>query len=499
MRSRATQKRRRVFVAAFAVPAALLLYALVSIIGAIRQDDLDRSLLAAISTDGTPTAVALLNAGANANARRSAAPPRTILQILQDTLRGRQRILPSADGPSALSIAVCRNNVEAVRALLAHGATGVNELVNIVGFDSEPLSEPLLFCAVQHGDLGIAAALLDHGAPMRGPAGARPGVLTFAFGPLDGCDPTAAPAHYRRKLLAVRESVKLLLARGAGVNAFGSDGETALDLAARSDDPWLVDFLLARGAAPNRGTAHEGALNCALENGDIPMAQMLLRHGASIHTEALHHEPATISASGSRTLEFALKHGASVDEVKVFGKRDGETLLELDAIGGDLREMRLLMRYGANADFRDANGETPLMRAAEYSNPATLRLLLDHGARVNVHPTGGDTMRWSALMFAAAEGNDENVDCLLQHGANTEFVDEEGETALMLAVLNGNDAAVQDLLEGGAKIDAIDKHGQTALDYADGNTPVIALLKRWGARAGHARAGAGQEPEYTRY
>ena len=87
-------------------------------------------------------------------------------------------------------------------------------------------------------------------------------------------------------------------------------------------------------------------------------------------------------------------------------------------------------------------------------------------------------------MQAADDGMDLNIDCLLHHGADPNMVTVDKRTALMIAVENGNDAAVRDLLEAGANVNVRDKEGQSALDLADGNVPVIKLLKQYGAQAG---------------
>lgn len=49
------------------------------------------------------------------------------------------------------------------------------------------------------------------------------------------------------------DTVKMLIARGADINALGPEGETPLDLARRNGDTAVVDLLQKAGAKPGRG------------------------------------------------------------------------------------------------------------------------------------------------------------------------------------------------------------------------------------------------------
>jgi len=94
-----------------------------------------------------------------------------------------------------------------------------------------------------------------------------------------------------------------------------------------------------------------------------------------------------------------------------------------------------LLARGANAQGREALfGTTPLMRLfyAERDmtrvEPAAL-MLLAHGAQIDDRSAAGRT----ALMIAAANGNEPGVRWLLAHGADPQLVARNGDTALSLA------------------------------------------------------------------
>jgi ankyrin repeat protein len=74
-------------------------------------------------------------------------------------------------------------------------------------------------------------------------------------------------------------------------------------------------------------------------------------------------------------------------------------------------------------------------------------LLLDNGADVNIID---NNEKWSALMFAAAEGQVENVKILLKYGADWKLTDIDGDTAASFAAKNGHQQVAQ-IIEEHAK------------------------------------------------
>ncbi len=59
-----------------------------------------------------------------------------------------------------------------------------------------------------------------------------------------------------------------------------------------------------------------------------------------------------------------------------------------------------------------------------------MRLLLEHKAKVDLRDNGE---HWTALMFAAAEGQADVVQLLLAHHANPSLKDIDGDTAAVFA------------------------------------------------------------------
>ncbi len=91
----------------------------------------------------------------------------------------------------------------------------------------------------------------------------------------------------------------------------------------------------------------------------------------------------------------------------------GQALLQATE-AGDLAQMQVLLKQGADVRARNAQGWTPLHIAAAGGDPAVVRLLLQHGAEVNAQSNVGIT----PLDNATARGGRQAVlDLLLAHGA----------------------------------------------------------------------------------
>ena len=99
-----------------------------------------------------------------------------------------------------------------------------------------------------------------------------------------------------------------------------------------------------------------------------------------------------------------------------------------------------------NPDERDAAGRTLLMRAAKNGNEWELNILLNSGADVNLTDDDG----WTALMYAVRYSEAlECVDALLDAGADVTRKNNYGASALVLAACyNGNPQILNKLLTG---------------------------------------------------
>ncbi|CCX11906.1 Similar to Putative ankyrin repeat protein MM_0045; acc. no. Q8Q0U0 [Pyronema omphalodes CBS 100304] len=103
----------------------------------------------------------------------------------------------------------------------------------------------------------------------------------------------------------------------------------------------------------------------------------------------------------------------------------GKGVLSFAVESGDEAVVRIIIEKGADIEAKNNSGETPLSYAArvEYVTPV-VKLLLDKGAEVNSPSCIGKT----PLMLAAEDGAEDNMQLLLERGADSEATDDIGHT-----------------------------------------------------------------------
>lgn len=76
-------------------------------------------------------------------------------------------------------------------------------------------------------------------------------------------------------------------------------------------------------------------------------------------------------------IPFLVKRGANINATTKLGN----TALHLTT---GFHSIHALMKYGADLEFKNNNGQTPLMYAIERYEVGTIRVLLDYGAKLSV-------------------------------------------------------------------------------------------------------------------
>jgi ankyrin repeat protein len=100
------------------------------------------------------------------------------------------------------------------------------------------------------------------------------------------------------------------------------------------------------------------------------------------------------------------------------------------AFNGNTSLCRALLGQGADADAKDQEGYSALLRAASGHHYTTVALFLTSGADVNGKSKNGET----ALMYGVCGGDSKLLKLLLKRGADVNARDNEGATPLMWAV-----------------------------------------------------------------
>nr|XP_058163180.1 E3 ubiquitin-protein ligase HACE1 isoform X3 [Dasypus novemcinctus] len=129
---------------------------------------------------------------------------------------------------------------------------------------------------------------------------------------------------------------------------------------------------------------------------------------------------------------------------------------------GSVECLVLLLKKGANPNYQDISGCTPLHLAARNGQKKCMSKLLEYSADVNICNNEGLT----AIHWLAVNGRTELLHDLVQHVSDVDVEDAMGQTALHVACQNGHKTTVQCLLDSGADINRPNVSGATPLYFA---------------------------------
>jgi ankyrin repeat protein len=285
------------------------------------------------------------------------------------------------------------------------------------------------------------------------------------------------------------EQIKLLIQKGADVNARDGERNTPLEYAIEEGNVEIIQLLIEAGADVNAGAP----LQAATYANSIETVRLLIERGADLNAgpwTALH---SAVWMGNSDIAELLIQKGADVDAKDERGMTPLHEAVRL----GIENMIELLIDNKANVNAKDNDGRTPLRLAAELTRENkkdVLELLLAAGARIDEGDEDGRT----ALHYAARFGDKDLAEYLIDKGADVSSKDKYGRTTLHLAAESADGDIVEQLLARGAKVDEKDiEAGFTALHYAArfGNKNAADSLIRKGANV-NAKDKEGHAPLY---
>lgn len=150
-------------------------------------------------------------------------------------------------------------------------------------------------------------------------------------------------------------------------------------------------------------------------------------------------------------VEYLIQKGADIN----LKDSEGKTAL-LWASSNSLPNAKILIANGAKVNIAANDGMTAFIQATlgVSSGKVSIELcdiLRKKGANINAALTKKSAMGWTALHYAAANGDAELVKYLVKYGANANKSTGEGSTPLFLAKLGNHEDLISILKKAGAK------------------------------------------------
>jgi ankyrin repeat protein len=248
-------------------------------------------------------------------------------------------------------------------AVLVQAAAAVGQIEVIP--DSELAPGAKFAVAIERGDLDEVRALLDAGLPAdtRIDYGEH-----FSYPLMKACWEGDAAI------------VRLLLERGADVDARSEDGGAAIFDAVSRERAEIVGILLAAGADPNVVNVYmQSPLSNAVAAAQVEIVEALLRAKAKQELPGLVLTPLVhaVFAGNGDMVRRLVRHGARIDHASEYG----QTALSSAITAGKPEMVALLIELGANVNQKAPDGATPLAMARDGDQEDVARMLIAAGAK----------------------------------------------------------------------------------------------------------------------
>ena len=304
--------------------------------------------------------------------------------------------------------------------------------------------------------------------------------------------------------------VKLLIDQGLLINL--------IPLAAKYKNIEIVKLLINKGMDVNepyqrtKSTITTALIEAAMVNGNIDVVKVLIDTGADINAvESYLNKTALLMAieySDNETIELLIKYKADINHIDNEGnapidiatrlnKTDIVNLLIKNGAPNDLAraikygvtdQVEYLLSKSKNIDALDSNGDTALTLAIKENNVNLVKMIINKGANINIISfINNYSDEYSPLMIASKNGNKEIVNLLIKNGANVNLLNSSSMSALMATTYDRHLITPEQievmkiLIDAGANPNLSIIENETTLDRVWGNDIASKLLINNGA------------------
>ena len=295
------------------------------------------------------------------------------------------------------------------------------------------------------------------------------------------------------------DEVRSLLQRGANVNGPGVNRCSRLSplhVACRNAEVEVVKVLLENGADVDVKTGWKSGktpLITACIYGRVDVIGALIQHHADVNLKDNGGTTPLLAAcmfGHEECVDALIQHHADVN----LGCAGDNTPLIM-ACGYPVIVQRLLDVNDIDINHTNTRSWTALHMAGHCGNVDVVKILLNH-KESNVNASG-TAYGHTPLFLACTNGHDEAAGALVQHHADVNIADNEGDTPLIAACSQGHRNIIQRLLDiSETDVNQSNKKSATALHMAclNGHADIVELLVNHKAVNVNAKASNGYTP-----
>ena len=346
------------------------------------------------------------------------------------------------DGDTCLHNTVRKHySQEVLLAIINHGAD-----VNV----TNKKNQTTLFLACEMGNTEAINILLNAGADTN-------------ISDVDGstCLYGAVRGHCSKEVL------QRIIDHGANLNTTNKTNQTALLLACAMNNMEAMNILLNAQTNPNKPDV----------NGDTCLHHVVREHCNKDTLWALINHKSDVNATNRKNLTVLMMAclTENVDAIDVLvsagaepnvTNRYGNTCLhESVRKRCSKKVLQTIIDHGADVNARNTKNRTALMTAFLHENVDAINVLLNAGADLNMSDIDIDKCLHNAVR---GDCRKDVLQEIIDHGADVNTSNENGQTALMTACQNMNACAVNVLLKAGVDPHVTDEYGNTCLHHAAG-------------------------------
>lgn len=320
---------------------------------------------------------------------------------------------------------------------------------DIDNYDNQPLLYEVLRCE----DLDLFDIMIDRGANVNAST-------------VDG-----EQAIHEASWRGWEDIAEILINKGADVNSRVDkgfyEGYTPLRFAVEYNRIDMIEFLIDNGADINEKDKHgKTLLHHNSEYGHIDVAKLLLEKGLDVNTTDDYGATPIFYTRiyGNKGLERYLKRkgGILLDKTKKEKFNDFKDLLNISSEYGQQKLIQELVKLGADINYINKYGFTPIHTATIYGQRDMVEFLIDEGAVIDMPDSEGKT----ALHHASLYGRKDIAELLIDAGSYVNNINNYGKTPLHYVVYYDKYELAELLLEKDADVNAVDNYGATPLIYS---------------------------------